>query len=83
MEFDFDELLTNIGDLCDLMTIEEVAKFLRTNKDTVYKLIHAGILPFIKLGRIKVIKGDLIQMLVKYRNCDLSNPEEIIYLGTE
>ena len=37
-----------------LLTVNEVAKTLKTNSNTVYELINRGDLQGLKLGRIKV-----------------------------
>lgn len=37
-----------------LLTVNEVAKVLKTNSNTVYELINRGQLQGLKLGRIKV-----------------------------
>lgn len=37
-----------------LLTVQEVAKTLKTNTNTVYELINRGDLKGLKLGRIKV-----------------------------
>jgi excisionase family DNA binding protein len=33
-----------------LMTLEEVAEFLRLSKDTIYRMAHAGTIPASKVG---------------------------------
>lgn len=43
-----------------LMTIEEVILYLRVNARTVYRLIHAGSLPAVRVGRQwRIRRGDL------------------------
>lgn len=49
-----------------LYSVEEVAIVLKSNKDYVYNLIKAGVLPAIKLGRLKVLKSTLEQFLKEY-----------------
>lgn len=61
-----------------IMTVKEASKLLQCNTNYVYKLIKAGILPAIELGRVKILKSDLYEMLRKYKGCDLSDPENII-----
>ena len=73
-----EELKVNLKD--ELMTVDEVAKFLHCNRTKVYELVNSGVLPCLRLGRIKVLKSELLKMLVKYQGCDLTNPEEIKYL---
>jgi len=73
-----EELKVDIKD--ELLTVDEVAKFLHCNKSKVYELVNSGVLPCLRLGRVKVLKSSLLKMLMKYEGCDLSNPEEIKYL---
>lgn len=40
------------AELPDVMTVEEVAAWLRLNKKTVYDAVKAGDLPYCKVGRI-------------------------------
>lgn len=60
-----------------LYTIEEVSLILKTNKDYVYDLIKAKVLPAIKLGRIKILKESLEQFLRDFEGKDLTNPYEV------
>lgn len=67
-----------------LMTVAEVANYLRLSRHSVYKLINAGILPSIKIGVIKVKKEWLKAMIENYKNCDLTNVEDVkdvLYMG--
>ena len=57
-----------------LYTVPEVAQILKTNVDQVYKLQRAGILRFMKIGRLKCRKSTLEQFLEKYDGCDISDP---------
>ena len=61
-----------------LYSVEEVSLILRTNKDYVYALIRAGLLPAIKLGRLKVLKSSLEQFVKDYEGKDLSNPSKVV-----
>lgn len=49
-----------------LLTVSEVAKQLKVNKNYVYDLIHSGILPSIKIGSIKVRNEALNEFLQNY-----------------
>lgn len=40
-----------MGDLEDLLNVEDVSKKLRIAKSTVYTYVHQGILPSIKIGK--------------------------------
>lgn len=57
-----------------LYTVPEVAKILKTNVDYVYKLQKAGILRFMKLGRLKCRRTTLEAFLEKYDGWDISDP---------
>lgn len=55
-------------------TVQEVAEILKTNVDYVYKLQRAGILRFMKIGRLKCRKSTLEEFLAKYDGMDISDP---------
>lgn len=55
-------------------TVQEVAEILKTNVDYVYKLQKAGLLRFMKIGRLKCRKSTLEAFLEKYDGCDISDP---------
>lgn len=44
-------------------TIWETAQLLRVNRNTVYKLIHAGYLEAFRLGNLKVTRAELERFL--------------------
>jgi excisionase family DNA binding protein len=60
-----------------LFTVSEVAKLIKTNPATVYKIINAGLLPVLKLGCYKIRKDALIEFLEKYEGKDLSDPHDV------
>ena len=60
-----------------LYTVPEVAKILKTNVDYVYRLQKAGLLRFMKIGRLKCRKSSLEEFLKKYDGCDLSDPYNV------
>lgn len=64
-------------------TVEEVADILKTNKAYVYRLKDAGLLKFLKLGRLKCRKVTLEEFLEKYDGMDLTDPENIKELARE
>ena len=66
-----------------LYTVPEVAEILKTNVDFVYKLQRAGILRFMKIGRLKCRKSTLEEFLEKYDGCDISDPFNIQRLEGE
>lgn len=57
-----------------LYTVQEVAEILKTNVDYVYKLQKAGIIRFIKIGRLKCRKSTLEEFLEKFDGQDISDP---------
>lgn len=57
-----------------LYTVQEVASILKTNVDYVYKLQKAGMIRFMKIGRLKCRKSTLEAFLEKYDGYDLSDP---------
>ncbi|MEG0835902.1 MAG: helix-turn-helix domain-containing protein [Christensenella sp.] len=61
----------------NIYTISEVAKIIRTNPATVYKLIHAGVLPAMKLGQYKVREEALAQFLADCEGKDFSDLDNI------
>lgn len=66
-----------------LYTVPEVAQILKTNVDYVYKLQKAGIIRFMKIGRLKCRKSTLEAFLEKYDGHDISNPFNITELEGE
>lgn len=57
-----------------LYTVPEVAAILKTNVDYVYKLQKAGLIRFMKIGRLKCRKSTLEEFLEKYDGLDISDP---------
>ena len=66
-----------------LYTVPEVAAILKTNVDQVYKMQKAGILRFMKIGRLKCRKSTLEAFLAKYDGYDISDPFNIQSLEGE
>ena len=47
----------------ETMTVEEVAKYLRVSRQTVYTLIKAGKIPHFKVGtKVRIKRTDLVAM---------------------
>jgi excisionase family DNA binding protein len=47
----------------ETLTVEEVAKYLRVSRQTVYSLIRAGKIPHFKIGnKVRVKRADLEAM---------------------
>lgn len=65
-----------------LYTVTEASKIIKTNPAYVYELIHAGLIPVLKLGSIKIRKTALLEFLEKYEGYDLTNPSEVKKLET-
>ena len=66
-----------------LYTVQEVADILKTNVSYVYKLKDAGLIRFMKIGRLKCRKTSLEEFLAKYDGCDLTDPFNIQELEQE
>ena len=50
------------GDISDVkfLTVAEVATMMRVSKMTVYRLLHSGELPAVRVGRsFRVVEGDV------------------------
>lgn len=60
-----------------LYTVSETSKILKTNVHTVYSLVDQGLLPAIKLGRLKIRDEAIEEFLKKYEGMDLSNLSDI------
>lgn len=60
-----------------LYTVSEASKLLKTNVHTVYSLIDHGLLPAIKLGRLKIRDEAIEEFLKQYEGMDLSNLSDI------
>ena len=62
----------------ELYTAKEVSK--KVNVHKVYDLIHAGLLPALKLGSLKIRKESLNDFLKKYEGMDLSDLDNVCNL---
>lgn len=60
-----------------LYSVNDVAKMLKVGKNKVYDLIHAGLLPVLKIGGMKIRKKSLNEFLENYEGCDLSDPYNV------
>ena len=59
---------TSAGDLSEskFLTVAEVAAMMRVSKMTVYRLVHNGELPAVRVGRsFRVLEGDVDEYLRK------------------
>lgn len=61
----------------ELYTVKEAAKIMKVNVHKVYDLIHARLLPALKLGSIKIRKESLEEFLRKYDGMDLTDLDNI------
>lgn len=66
-----------------LYTVPEVAKILKTNVDYVYSLQRAGLLKFMKIGRLKCRKSTLEAFLEKFDGQDVSDPFNVKEVETD
>lgn len=60
----------------ELLTVNEVAKIIKSSKNTVYELISKGFLDCLILGRWKVRRSTLEKFLEKYEGYDLSDLDQ-------
>ena len=60
-----------------LYTVAEVGKILKIGKNKVYELIHAGLLPAMKLGGLKIRKTALCEFEKKFEGYNLTDPFNI------
>ena len=60
-----------------LLTVEQVAEILQTSVDRVYGLHKAGLLKFMKLGRLKVRESTLDAFLERFDGYDVTDPENV------
>lgn len=60
-----------------LYTVAETAEILMCNVNTVYRLRSAGLLPFLRLGRLKCRREALEDFLKKYEGYDITDPQNI------
>ncbi len=61
-------MATNSGDISDskFLTVAEVAAMMRVSKMTVYRLVHSGELPAVRVGRsFRVLEKDVDDYLRK------------------
>ncbi len=61
-----------------IFTVSEVAKILKTNKGYVYQLIHAGLLPCVQIGHIKVRQDALAEFLKRAEGYNYTDPYNIV-----
>ncbi len=60
-----------------LLTINEVAGFLRVHRATISRMIGTGALPFIAIGSRKlVLESDLLTLIENRRSLAANSPEE-------
>lgn len=60
-----------------ILTIPEVAKYLKLSKSKAYYLVKRNELPHIRIGRnVRVLEGDLLVWIQKKKN----NPSQMVFL---
>ena len=60
-----------------LLEVKEAAVEMRTSPATIYRLINAGVLPVLKLGRLKVPYKALVEFVDRYVGHDITDPNSI------
>jgi len=56
---------TALGDLPELLRVEEAAQFLDVSKGLIYELARRGDLPSVKLGRLLRIRREGLKAVAK------------------
>ena len=52
------------SDLPVMMTIQELAKFLRVSRNTAYSFVNTGVIPPVKIGRqTRIYREDVIRFV--------------------
>ncbi len=64
-----------------LYTVPETAALLKCGTNQVYSFINAGLLPAMKLGRLKIRPSAVEQFLVRREGYDLTDPLHPVKLG--
>jgi hypothetical protein len=67
----------------ELLTVTEISKLIKSNPTFVYSLIKAGLIPYLKLGSIKVRRTSLEKFLQEYEGWDITDPYNVKPLITE
>ena len=65
-----------------LLEVKEAAVEMRTSPAMIYRLINAGILPVLKLGRLKIPYNALVEFVNRYVGPDITNPDSIHILAS-
>ncbi len=67
-----------------LLEVKEAAAEMRTSPAMVYRLVNAGVLPVLKLGRIKIPYTAIVEFVNRYLGHDVTDPEAIhVFKPTE
>lgn len=67
----------------ELLTVKEVSEVLMVNVQYVYKLINSGMLPAIKVGRLKVRAKALHDLIDRMEGYDITDPNNVVMLGRD
>ena len=60
-----------------LYTVSEVAEILKSNTNYVYKLMNAGLLKYLVIGRRKVRESTLNKFIAEFEGYDITDPENV------
>lgn len=63
--------------MAKVYTVKETAEILRCNVNRIYELIEAGLLPAVKIGRLKIREEAIAEFLKNYEGKDISNPDDV------
>lgn len=64
-----------------LLTVKEVAELLQISPTCVYTLIHANVLPALKLKSYKIRPEAVDRFLADHEGMDLSDPYNIVMIN--
>lgn len=52
-----------------MMTVQELARFLRVSRNTAYNFVNEGKVPFVKIGhQIRIYRDDVIEYVKSQRS---------------
>lgn len=75
--------LKGVESVRKVYTVAETAQILHVNRNKIYELIAAGLLPALKLGSLKILESSLDTFLEKYNGYDLSDFDNICKLVSQ
>lgn len=59
------------------LTVAEVAEMMRVSRMTVYRLVHGGELPAVRVGRSFRVPADALDAYLRASSFDTGHPEQL------